>query len=66
MSGEPDVFGIDRGQAGPFLAQRGFCNVIDMPIEDLKPKYFTGPNAARMIVTGHIAIASARVCKVIN
>ena len=63
MSGEPYVFGIDRGQVGSFLAQRGFCDVTDMPIEDLKPKYFTGPNAARAIVTGHIAIASARVCR---
>ena len=64
MSGEPYIFGIDRGQAGPFLAKRGFCDVIDMPLEDLKPKYFTGPNARRAILTGHIAIASARVCRV--
>jgi methyltransferase (TIGR00027 family) len=62
-SGEPYVFGIDKGQVGTFLTQRGFCNVSDMPLEDLKPKYFTGPNAARAIVTGHIAIATARVCK---
>ena len=62
MSGEPYVFGIDRGQVGSFLSQRGFCDVIDMPIEALKAKYFQGPNAARVIVTGHIAIASARVC----
>ncbi len=62
MSGEPYVFGIDRGQVGAFLAQRGFCGVIDMPLEDLKPKYFTGPNAGRAIVTDHVAIASARVC----
>ncbi len=61
LSSEPYVFGIDRGQVGTFLTQRGFCDVIDMPVEDLKPKYFTGPNAARAIVTGHIAIASARV-----
>ena len=63
MSGEPYVFGINRGQVGSFLAQRGFCDVIDMPIEDLKPKYFTGPNVARAIVTGDSAIASARVCR---
>ncbi len=63
MSSEPYVFGIDRGQVGPFLAQRGFCDVIDMPIEDLKPKYFAGPNAARTMLTDHIAIASARVCR---
>jgi methyltransferase (TIGR00027 family) len=61
MSGEPYVFGIHRGQAGPFLTQRGFCDVIDTPLEDLKPKYFTGANATRTLVTGHIAIASAKV-----
>ena len=63
MSGEPYIFGIDHGQVGPFLTQRGFCDVVDMPLEDLKPKYFTGPNAAHTIVSGHIAIASARVCR---
>src|SRR6185295_20388192 len=62
MSGEPYVFGIDRGQIIPFLAQRGFCDVIDMPIEDVKPTYFTGSNATRATVTGHFAIAAARVC----
>ena len=66
MSGEPYVFGIDRGQIMSFLAQRGFCDVIDTPIDDLKPKYFTGSNATRAIVTGHIAIASARVCRAGN
>ena len=63
MSGEPYIFGIDKGQVEPFLAQRGFCDVIDMPLEDVKLKYFTGPNAKRAIDTGHIAIASARVCR---
>ena len=62
MSGEPYIFGIDHGQVGPFLAQRGFCDVVDMPLEDLKPKYFTGPNAGRQVVKDAIAIASARVC----
>jgi len=64
MSGEPYVFGFDHGQVGPYLTQRGFIDVIDMPLEDLKPKYFTGPNAARTMLTGHVAIASARVRKV--
>jgi methyltransferase (TIGR00027 family) len=61
MSGEPYVFGIGRAQVAPFLTRRGFCDVIDMPLEGLKPRYFTGPNASRRIDTGHIAIASARV-----
>ena len=64
MSGEPYVFGIDKGQVGPFLAQRGFCDVIDTSLEDVKTKYFTGPNATRAIDIGHIAIASAKVCRV--
>ena len=63
VSGEPYVFGIDQGQVGPFLAQRGFCEVLDMPLEDVKSKYFTAPNEARVMVTVHLAIASARVCR---
>ncbi len=63
MSGEPYVFGIDRGQVGPFLTQRGFCDTADMPLEAVKAKYFIGRNAARQIVPGAIAIASARVCQ---
>ncbi len=53
--------GIDRGQLGPFLAQRGCCDVIDLPFEDLKPS-ISPVRTRRAIVTGHIAIASARVC----
>jgi O-methyltransferase involved in polyketide biosynthesis len=61
--GEDYTFGIDRGQVGPFLTQRGFKQVTDMTMEDLKPIYFTGPNANRTI-TDSIAIATARVDKV--
>ena len=35
VSGEPYVFGIDKGQVGPFLAQRGFWDVLDTPLEDV-------------------------------
>ena len=63
MSGEPYVFGIDKGEVAPFLIQRGFCDVTDMPLEDVKLKYFTGLNAKRTIHTGNIAIASAKVCR---
>jgi methyltransferase (TIGR00027 family) len=62
VSCEPYIFGIDKGQVGQFLARRGFCDVIDMPLENLKSNYFTGPNAGRSIDTDHIAIASAKVC----
>ncbi len=61
ISGEPYVFGIDKGQVATFLSQRGFGDVIDMPLERLKPRYFTGQNASRQVDTGHLAIASAAV-----
>lgn len=60
--GEDYTFGIDRGQVEPFLTQRGFSNVTSVTMEDLKPIYFTGPNANRAI-NNSIAIATARVDK---
>ncbi len=62
VSGEPYLFGIDQGQVEPFLAERGFCDVLDVPLENIKSKYFTGPNAGRVMATG-LAIVSARVNK---
>ncbi len=62
MSGEDYLFGIDRGQVETFLAQRGFHNVQNMPLEALKQRYFTGPNAGRAVPAG-IAIVSAVVNK---
>jgi methyltransferase (TIGR00027 family) len=62
-SGEPYVFWIDKGQVESFLTQRGFCEVRDMSLEDIKAKYFTGPNAALAVVTGAISIAAAKVCR---
>lgn len=59
ISGEAYMFGIDRGEAGPFLAQRGFRDMQDTTLEELKAKYFTGKNAGRTVPSG-IAIASAR------
>jgi len=61
VSGEPYVFGIDRDQVGPFLAQRRFHDVLDISMAEVKAKYFTGPSAGRRVDTGNIAIASARV-----
>jgi methyltransferase (TIGR00027 family) len=60
ISGEDYMFGIDRGQTEPFLVQRGFSNVHNSTLEDLKRIYFTGPNAGRVIPEG-IDIVSARV-----
>jgi len=58
--GEDYLFGIDRGQVEPFLTHRGFRDVRDMTLEDLKRLYFTGPNARRVVPDG-MAIVSARV-----
>ncbi len=62
LSGEAYMFGIDKGQLEPFLTQRGFRDVRDTTLEDLKPTYLTGPNAGRPIPAG-VAIASATVNK---
>ncbi len=62
MSGEEYMFGIDRGQVEPFLIRRGFRNVNNMTLEQLKQRYFTGPNAGRA-VPADIAIVSAVVNK---
>jgi methyltransferase (TIGR00027 family) len=62
MTGEEYLFGIDEGQVQAFLAQRGFDYARSVTIEDLKPIYFTGPNASRTMPSG-LAIASAKVRK---
>jgi methyltransferase (TIGR00027 family) len=56
MSGEPYVFGIEEGQVGSFLASRGFRDVKDASLEDLKRRYLTGANTRRVTPSG-IAIA---------
>ena len=58
--GEGYMFGIDRGQVEPFLTQRGFRDVQNMTLEDLKQSYFTGPNARRVVPDG-MAMVSAMV-----
>lgn len=60
LIGEAYLFGIDQGQIEPFLIQRGFRNIHNMELEDIKRLYFFGPNASRMMTTG-IAIVSAEV-----
>ena len=62
LTGEEYLFGIDEGQIEPFLTQRGFRDVRNVALEDLKRLYFTGPNAGRVVPEG-IAIVSARVNK---
>ena len=62
VSGESYVFGIDQGEISSFLNQRGFEEVQNHPLEELKQKYFTGKNAGRVVPAG-IAIGTARVKK---
>ena len=60
ISGKEYMFGIDRGQIESFMTQRGFGDVHNLTLDDLKQLYFTGKNAKR-IVPHDVAIASARV-----
>lgn len=60
MTGKEYLFGIDEGQVGAFLTQRGFCDVRNVTFADLKPVYFTGANASRTMPSG-LAIVSAKV-----
>jgi len=62
-SGEEYLFGINRGQVEPFLTQRGFRNVNNLTLEQLKERYFTGPNAGRTVPADAIAIVSAVASK---
>lgn len=63
MSGEAYQFGIGHDQMESFLIQRGFTDIRNVTLEDLKRIYFTGPNAGRAVRAG-IGIVSARVKKV--
>lgn len=62
LIGEAYMFGVDQGQIEPFLIQRGFQDICNTELEDIKQHYFTGSNAERLMATG-IAIVTARVNK---
>jgi methyltransferase (TIGR00027 family) len=62
VTGEAYLFGIDKGKAAQFLTQRGFQDIHNVDAEDLQKRYFTGPNAGRVVAEG-AAIVSARVNK---
>jgi methyltransferase (TIGR00027 family) len=53
ITGEGLTFGIPEGTAGMFLRARGFAQVKDVTVDDLKAAYFTGKNANRKIVDGY-------------
>jgi len=60
MTGEGLTFGIPEGEAEALLKARGFRQVIDVGVADLKAAYFHGPNAERAVTTGY-GIALAKV-----
>jgi len=53
MTGEGLIFGISEGTVTTFLNERGFRQVIDVNVDDLKAAYFTGQNAGRAVVGGY-------------
>ncbi len=62
MTGEAYLFGIGEGQIETFLTERGFHDIRNLPLTELGKRYFTGPNAGRVLPSG-IAIVSARVSR---
>jgi methyltransferase (TIGR00027 family) len=53
ITGEGLTFGIPEGKVGSFLRERGFQQVKDVSMHELKAAYFTGKNASRKVVGGY-------------
>jgi len=53
MTGEGLTFGIPEGTVGVFLRERGFQQVLDVTMDELKTTYFTGKNANRKVAGGY-------------
>ena len=53
MTGEGLTFGIPESTVTTFLKERGFRQVIDVNVDDLKAAHFTGKNAGRAVVGGY-------------
>jgi methyltransferase (TIGR00027 family) len=53
MTGEGLTFGIPEGMVGRFLQARGFHQVKDVTMDELKTAYFTGKNANRKVLGGY-------------
>ncbi len=47
--GEPFQFGINDGEIGTFLSQRGFSNIRNVTSDDYKKAYFFGKNEDRVM-----------------
>jgi O-methyltransferase involved in polyketide biosynthesis len=53
MTGEGLTFGIGEGAVEAFLKMRGYRDVRDVKVDDLKAAYFTGKNAVRKVAGGY-------------
>lgn len=53
MTGERLTFGIPEGAVETYLQARGFQQVIDVSMAELKAIYFTGKNAKRNMMGGY-------------
>ena len=53
MTGEGLTFGIAEGEIEAFMKRRGFHQVKDANVDDLRGAYFTGKNAGRKITGGY-------------
>ncbi len=53
LTGEALTFGIVEGAVETFLKTRGFHQVEDVNVDDLKAAYFTGKNARRNVAGGY-------------
>jgi O-methyltransferase involved in polyketide biosynthesis len=47
--GQPILSGFAEGEAGPFLAQRGFSGVTVVPSSEYGRMYYHGKNAGRSV-----------------
>ena len=53
ITGEGLAFGIPEGTVAAFMKDRGFQDVTDVNVNDLKAAYFTGKNAERAVIGGY-------------
>jgi methyltransferase (TIGR00027 family) len=53
MTGEGLTFGIAEGEIEAFMKRRGFHQVKDANVDDLRGAYFTGKNTRRKITGGY-------------
>jgi hypothetical protein len=53
ITGEGLTFGIPEGAIETFMKKRGFQQVKDVDVDELKATYFSGKNAGRAVAGGY-------------